>query len=206
MPHMDRAVVDSRGPGRNPAEIGFRDGRRCGLYYSVMVSRLPDSVLPARLADRGVELAGEIPLRGMRRLGASVLSTEGAVAIKLAFSRDEKGLRYVSGTVAARLSLRCQRCLEPMEVPIVGRVALGVVESEVEGNRLPPELEPLLVGPDPLSLVELVEDELILALPLVPLHPFPCRDPEDQMPQQSPVSASPFEALRALKRGSSRQD
>ena len=71
-----------------------------------------------------------------------------------------------SGTV----SLQCQRCLQPMERSLerVSRIAL--IASEEEAARVPPEREPVLAPGARISIGGLLTEELLLLLPIVPLH------------------------------------
>lgn len=81
--------------------------------------------------------------------------------------------------VQARLWLTCQRCLQPVAHDISLNPVLRFVEGEEEAARLDDEAgdeEDVLALPRSLNVSELMEDELILALPLVPLHPV-CPEP-----------------------------
>jgi uncharacterized protein len=73
----------------------------------------------------------------------------------------------------AKLWLVCQRCLQPAAHPIALDQTYRFVASEEEAARLDEEAgdeEDVLVLPRALKVSELIEDELILALPIVPMH------------------------------------
>lgn len=131
---------------------------------------LPEYVDPLRRAEQGATLCGHIALRRMTRLAGALCDAEGEVEAELHFDRDEQGVAFIRLQVEARLRAICQRCLEPMEIPVRRDVLLGLVRSEEEGERLPSRYEPLLITAGPVDVAGLVEDELILALPIVPLH------------------------------------
>ncbi|MCK8516490.1 YceD family protein [Methylonatrum kenyense] len=131
---------------------------------------LPAFIDPFRLAAAGGRLNGRLPLAIMRRLGEALLDQSGEVRVALQFDRHQDCHGQVVGQVEARVRMRCQRCLRPAELELLVPVSLGVVRSESEAERLPHELEPLLVGDDRYRLSDLVEDELLLALPVVPMH------------------------------------
>ena len=112
-------------------------------------------------------------------------------------------------TAGATVWLTCQRCLRPFEWPIDIERPLRFVRGEAEAEALDAELEEdVLALPRSLDLRELVEDELLLALPLVPRHetcPTPLSFSSE--PTGEAVQAereNPFAALQALK--SRRQD
>ena len=106
----------------------------------------------------------------MSRLSAMISNRDGAAAIDLHFGIDEQGLRHVDGRINSELELVCQRCLQPLLLPVTIDVRLGIVESEVAAEQLPAHYDPLQVGGDPVSVGELVEDEILLALPGFPRH------------------------------------
>ena len=150
--------------------------------------------------------AGELPVAAMPRLCGALAGSEGAVRYELDFGRDEFGTAYLDVRVQAPLTLLCQRSLEPFVLPMAVDTRLGLIKVERDEAALPPGCEPLLVSEDGrLSLSEVIEDELLLALPLVPVNPD-SRLP-DEVIDPGPKDASgpeqaenPFAVLRELKK------
>ncbi len=168
-----------------------------------MLARLPETLDPLRYAEAGRILEGRIAIAKMRRLATLLHEAAGEAEVALNFGVDLDGTRNVQGTIKAAVVLICQRCLAPMTLPVRVSVSLGVVGSEAEAERLSGHYDPLLVGEDPVSLTELVEDELILALPVVACHELGgCH--AAQTDQQEPVTdderPNPFAVLEQLKR------
>lgn len=103
------------------------------------------------------------------------------------------------------VTLQCQRCLQPMRWPLQARRRIFFVEGEDAAAALDADNEDDVLAMAPaLDLQALVEDELLLSLPLVPLHDV-CPEPLPRafVEDDGPVAAaeSPFAALAALKRG-----
>ena len=143
-----------------------------------MTKSTPELIDPLRLADQGRELRGSYPLATLERLVPMLHQPQGEVNFTLRFSRVGDGTRLVRGKVQATLVLTCQRCLMPMEFLVDQSVCLGVIETLRAADLLSEELEPLLVE-GPVSLRDLVEDELLLAVPVVArhdLHECPARE------------------------------
>jgi uncharacterized protein len=136
-----------------------------------MTGSLPDFIDPLEFVDKRKRIRGSLPLNRMERLKGVILNPEGKVTLDLSFGREDR-YPVISGSVQAGLLLACQCCLESMEWPVSSDLRLGVVSSIDEGNRLPDSLEPLLRERDDqlVSLLELVEDELLLAIPPIPQH------------------------------------
>ncbi len=174
-----------------------------------MSGGLPASIDPIRLADQGDHLSGTIPLNRMKRLLANCRSDEGVVSVDLSFHYDgQRDVRAIIGAVMTEISLDCERCLQPMTLPLRGEVNLLVLMS---GQETLAETDDALVASGPVSLAELVENELILALPMVPMHPMDKCSAAKQIEQTDSASVapepgqggnkeSPFAELAKLKR------
>jgi uncharacterized protein len=168
-----------------------------------MSGGLPALVEPFGCVERGVRFQARIPLAGLPRLREALAGDDGDATVDLAFGRDAEGHATLTGRVQAALALRCERCLEPLTLDVDAPLALGLVETDAEAARLPAELDPLVVEGG-LSLAEVVEDELILAVPIVPRHgegTCPSRLAERYRPgPEAPREESPFAVLERLKR------
>lgn len=132
--------------------------------------RLPVHIDPIRMAETRRLLQGHVALAEMKRLTESLQDSEGDVRVSLEFGIDEEGIRNVRGHIQAEVVLECQRCLEPMRYAIDSEFALGMVRSTTEAETLPSHYEPLVLDGDPLFLRDVLEDELLLALPIVARH------------------------------------
>jgi len=98
---------------------------------------------------------------------------EGATpaCFQITFRRDQAGRPVVLGWVRAVLPLACQRCLGVVEVGVDVAIRLLLTPEADLGRDTPEPYEPLPVIDDRVSPVAVVEDELLLALPQVPMHP-----------------------------------
>ena len=180
-----------------------------------MLSLLPDFADPLRLCALEKAYEGAIPLADLARLAPLLTSSEGEAAFALAFRMDPDRGPVVRVEVRAKLPVQCQRCLETMPLTVESSSTLGVVSGPDEAERLPDDLEPLLVGDDRLALRSLVEDELLLAVPAAPMHPpEECTVRLDELnadPRQSSDVAqegagNPFAALAGWKGDKEHQD
>ncbi len=164
------------------------------------VTRLPDMIEPLRLADHGVALSGSLPIARMRRLAGQLCDDAGEAEARLRFERRADGSRTLQGQVNASLRMRCQRCLEPMEIRIDTPARLRLV-ADPPGPAGWPDFDDLPVGIGPLSLVTLIEDELLLALPFAPMHERRhCAKAPCSFDAPPAVTQNPFTALAELRR------
>lgn len=154
-------------------------------------------------ARRGVQ--GRLPLSALTRLRDSLVDTEGEVTFSIEFDQDALKVPYAELKIDAALPLECQRSLQRFLLPVHIEQRLGLIRSEAEEAALPPGYEPLLMPEDGmLRAAELVEDELILAVPVVPVMPGSEAVEHDWPAEQASAPdaerPNPFAALAALKK------
>jgi uncharacterized protein len=130
---------------------------------------LPKQVNPFRFADNASRLRGSLLIKDMLRLKTSLADESGEVSASLQFDK-KSGIRFLKGQIEAKITLICQRCLQPYVQEIIDDFQLGIVGTEEGVKRLPEDYEPLLVTNEVIVLRDVVEDELILRLPIVPMH------------------------------------
>lgn len=164
----------------------------------------PDWIDVERAADASRRFGGQAPLAWMPRL-TELLEQPGAddaIEFEIVAWRDRNKAARMDVHVFGSVPLLCQRGLYRYVQPVDSESSVVVVADEDELKALPEELEPKVVPEGRLKLVELVEDELLLALPLVPLDPEadPIM-PEPASGTDEPTAAldNPFAALAGLK-------
>jgi uncharacterized protein len=132
-----------------------------------MSSAPADLVNAVELAGRSATLERRLSLRQMPRLvDAGALEGTRASA-ELAFGELE-GRTTVEVQVSGELVLTCQRCLRPCTCAVNESASLVVMASDAD--EVPGGFEPLLGDAERLSVTELIEEQLLLGLPLVPKH------------------------------------
>ena len=136
-----------------------------------MSDRLPEYIDPWHFAEIGKELTGQVRLTNLSRLDGILLDDKGDAEFLFSFHKGENRQIHITGYVKADLKLECQRCMQPVVISIASDMDVVVVEGYEEAKLLADEVEPLLVGEQRVRLNEIIEDELLLALPQVPMHP-----------------------------------
>jgi uncharacterized protein len=108
-------------------------------------------------------------------------------------------------SIRGEVEVTCQRCLGAMRQPVETTSRVAAVWSDDEARHLPKSLEPLVTGEET-DLWELVEEELMLALPPFSYHDSEqCRRPEPASEPDEPEVAgqeqreNPFNVLAQLK-------
>src|SRR3990167_8365126 len=163
---------------------------------------IPEHVDPFRYAEQGLNLEGAVKIIDMQRLSSMTLPRDEVVKVDLKFGIDEQDITFLKGHLSTILSLQCQRCMDAFDYEIMTDFFLAIVRTLEEANDLPESYEPALVKDGYLALRELIEDEIILNLPLIPKHsPEQCHvrlsmtDAEWEQSKQQ----GPFHVLESLK-------
>ncbi len=166
--------------------------------------RLPRQLNPRKFAYAGVEIEGSIDSATMTRLAEAVDSI-GDLSARLVFLMREDGKMVVTGTAKAGLAYQCQRCLQSMnETTVELDLLVALVRNEDEAKALPGTLEPWVVEEDEADVYALIEDELLLSLPVVSYHEEACVEASlmssgDDLEAPETEKDNPFSVLSALK-------
>lgn len=122
------------------------------------------------LADRGVTLRGELDIGSLTRLRDLLHSDAGSVSATLEFGQRGDGWLGTKLDYRAAVDLVCQRCLEPFRHELADSVNVVMADAAALPATTPEGFEPFELADGRLKPAELIEDELIVAIPLVPKH------------------------------------
>ena len=169
----------------------------------MLTEALPTTLDVRKAAARGVTVKGAVAVAQMARLRDILASDRGSAEVLIAFSQDEEKRCIARISVQAELELNCQRCLESMSSRVSAEHTLGIVGDDELAGQLPRHLEPWVVQGERADLWALVEDELMLGMPIVSLHETEqCRQRLKQFqtpPPQVAENNNPFQVLQQLK-------
>lgn len=186
----------------------FFDISPVDAYHGALMSQalskkpLPRLGDPRKFAQQGISVAGYIPISALPRVVDAVESSDGDIDVQLVFGVSEDGYRVVTGGATAAVSQICQRCLQPVSVPVACDISLAVIWSEEDMKALPSHLDPWIAGEGAADFYEMIEEELLLNLPAVAYHEQLCID-EKLLASGEPVvvkkAKNPFQVLEQLK-------
>lgn len=163
---------------------------------------LPATVDAARMVAERRLFEGSLPVADMSRLADSLADNAGSVRYKLEFSSGQLGDRELHIQAETELALQCQRTLETFLYPVRVDTRLGLIDNERQEAGLPQDVEPLLLEDGLLRPAVVIEDELMLALPLVPVKPgsrLPEFDAGVMPAEEADERHNPFAVLGKLK-------
>lgn len=164
---------------------------------------LPRFVDPRKFAQQGINIEGVIHISDLERIAESQVRDNPEVAVKLQFDVDEQKHRVITGQVSCQVQSLCQRCLEPVLLDLDCTLSLGVVWDEEQAKQLPVNLDPCILPEDGnTDIYQVVEEELLLAMPMVAYHDHDCIDKSLYScgtPAKPEPKENPFKVLEQLK-------
>jgi len=122
------------------------------------------------LADRGVTLSGELDVGALTRLKSLLHSEVGSVRATLRFRQRGDGWLALELGLDASVELVCQRCLEPFRHELAETENVVLADSDSLPATVPEGSEPFELEGGRFRPAQLIEDELIVAMPLAPKH------------------------------------
>ena len=180
------------------ARIYFDRAYQDPIKLRVMAFNVSAPIQVHRLVANEAEVRGTIPLDQCPRLAGVVAKVEGETHFELRFCTNGSGRPAVVGEVSAIAWLQCQRCTEPYEQTLRSDVRVEIVD-DLDADSRQPGFEPMATV-EAVTIVEIVETELLLAMPAVPVHAAgECEiDEAYRVSEEDTRRPSPFAALKEL--------
>ena len=156
-------------------------------------------------ARAGEELSGSVEVRRLQRLEDLLSDSEGVLSYVLKGSRDARKRPQLRVEVSGRLHVQCQRCLGRLDYDVDVENTLLLIERGAphDPELDEPESPDAIEGSDELDVLGLVEEEILLSLPIAPRHENECVSGLGDAARAA-GRPSPFALLETLKGSRSR--
>lgn len=132
--------------------------------------QLPKTGDPIKFAKKNARLQAHCTLSDFARLQEICDQGDHQADITLQFGQDASRFYFIQGTIKATVNLICQRCNALMTHELDISFLLSPVVSEERAKKLPDQYEPVFMQDESIAVYDMIEDELLLALPMVPKH------------------------------------
>lgn len=169
--------------------------------------KLPLTVDPVKDAQRRLDYVGYYSPSQLERLSESVGQVLSDAEVTLSFFIDPQKLVVMKGKAKVEVELFCQRCDKPFSQYLECEFCYSPVANLDQADVLPEIYEPIEFNEfGEIDLIGTVEDELILTLPLVPMHtPEHCEVSAEErtfgeLPKELAEKPNPFAVLASLKK------
>lgn len=149
-------------------------------------------------ARSGGVLERSVGLGDLPRLADLLATKAGVLTVRVEGWRDDEGKSWLQLEVSGEPELCCQRCLQGVKFPLGIRSRLQLIGpgEEWPDDDLVDDSADAIAADKALAVLSLVEEEVLLALPIAPRHEQ-CESPSATAIEHG---SSPFAALAALKK------
>jgi len=166
--------------------------------------KLPKRIDYQHLIHSAGSIDGELAIEVLDRLKGLLQKSEGTVKLTLEYYKDNQGLIIIKGTIKTLLVLQCQRCLADFDYALTTHFLLSPVSTDEQAKALPSNIEPVLLENDSINLYSLLEDDILLNIPLITRHELAdenCKMLKQQKNQKKDFKIdNPFSKLAVLKK------
>lgn len=173
---------------------------------------LPLTIDPIKSAQQRSIFDGIYLVSKMERFKGCVEQAQPEALVSIEFTKDAQGLVVLKGSLELNVVLLCQRCNQPFELAINNDFLFTPVKPGADIELVPDEYDIVEMNEHgEINTLSLVEDELMLAIPLVPKHELADCDIREtnqlfgSIPEQEENKVNPFSILQQLKTDKSKQ-
>ena len=132
--------------------------------------KLPQHIVVRKLAANNTTLAGSLEKDQLPRVSGFIVDTRRAFEVEMRFFLNDESKPALLITLDGTVQMECQRCLQPTDVNIAISSRLVVAHHDEEARHVRGEYDPIVLDDGQLDIYSLVEEEILLALPIVCLH------------------------------------
>ena len=153
-------------------------------------------------------ICGSMSLERLPGFRNCLIDDEASIQIQLKFLIDESRQRLIQGTLQALVHVSCQRCLQPLAIELADDIRLALIDNEDAIGTLNGSWDPWICADHKLELAGLVDEQLMLCMPIVNLHSagdcparinYSTRANADSVGGARAGDENPFAVLKALK-------
>ncbi len=163
-------------------------------------TQLPKTIKLFNFAKKEVNLHGEYKISNVPRVSEVARNVEDNLKVNLSFNLENGKTPCVKGIIESKIVLDCQRCLDALDLNLKVLFNLAFVRFESQAEGLDKSFEVYVIGEDEeLDTLNLISDEILLSLPMVPTHEFDCSLSVDKETKVEKVRKNPFDVLKNIK-------
>jgi len=163
-------------------------------------TQLPKTIKLFNFAKKEVNIHGVYKISNVPRVSEVARNVEDNLKVNLSFNLENGKTPCVKGIIESKIVLDCQRCLDTLDLNLKVLFNLAFVRFESQAEGLDKSFEVYVIGEDEeLDTLNLISDEILLSLPMVPSHEFDCSLSEDKETKVEKVRKNPFDVLKNIK-------
>ena len=153
-----------------------------------------------KFAKKNFSVIDELNIEDLPRINEISSDNSDNIKVNFSFYIENNTTPCLDGEVSLIIYLTCQRCLEELPVSLDLNFSLAFVKNESQAEELSKHLEIYLFEGEELSLIDLISDEILLSIPMVPKHNSNCLSSFKEHNNYEQVEESPFAILKNINK------
>ncbi len=164
-----------------------------------MKQGIPEQIKLFKFASKALIFSQTYQVKDFPRISALVSNQDAPVDVELNFSIENNRIPCITGKVELDVALTCQRCLDEVSLHLQPKFQLAFVQNEQQSEGLDPSFETIENADEEFSTIEFITDEVLISIPMSPMHEHECASYEDTTPIKEQKRENPFAVLKQLK-------
>ncbi len=164
-----------------------------------MKQGIPEQIKLFKFSSRALFFSQSYKVRDFPRISDLVSNQDSTVDVGLGFSLKDGKIPCIKGEIKLDLALSCQRCLNEVSIHLEPKFQLAFVQNEQQSEELDSSFEAILGADDEFSTIEFITDEVLISIPMTPMHDYECASYQDTQPISEQKRENPFAILEQLK-------
>ncbi|MCH9745124.1 MAG: YceD family protein [Proteobacteria bacterium] len=160
---------------------------------------IPANIKLLSFAKKGLIFSQTYTVKDFPRIKDIVSNVDDQVSVKLNFYIENGKIPCIEGSVELAVALDCQRCLKEVKLQLNPTFKLAFIIHENQAEDLDPSFETILNADEEFSAIEFITDEVLISIPMIPMHSHECQSYKDESPVIEQKRKNPFAVLEQLK-------
>ena len=150
-------------------------------------------------AKKEINLSGLYQISDFPKISEIVSNNKDNVRVDLSFYLKNNKTPCVDGIIQLDIVLACQRCLDDLSIGLKVNFNLAFVRHNQESEELDSHYEIYVIDEEELATHDLISDEILLSIPMVPTHDYDCIKEFNEQEIVEEKSENPFAILKKIK-------
>ena len=160
---------------------------------------LPDQLKLFNFAKKEISLSGLYQISDFPRITEIASNKKDNVRVELSFYLKNNKTPCVEGIIELEIVLTCHRCLDNLSIALKVNFNLAFVRNDQQSEELDSHYEIYVIEEEELATFDLISDEILLSIPMVPTHDYDCINEINEQEIVEGKSENPFAILKKLK-------
>ncbi len=164
-----------------------------------MKQGIPEQIKLFKFASRSLIFSQTYKVKNFPRIKNLANNQDSTVDVNLRFNLEYGKIPCIKGDIKLDLMLNCQRCLGEVKLYLEPKFQLAFVKNEQQGEEIDSNFEVIINADDEFSTIEFITDEVLISIPMMPMHDYECASYQDTQPIIKQKYKNPFAILEQLK-------